>query len=154
MMNVGAIIAALDGYDADVELGIKITYRADKHSTHESDALLDMLSAQRDEAIDYLLIGRFVPLPDDVAIPAEWTMSAAMKRYVLDAPGEILTALGTGHDPRFCLLWAVKALCFIRKDKLTYDRIANVLRDPLGFDMESYRAELEATESGKGVRHG
>lgn len=83
----------------------------------EAETLLRHLADKRDAAIDYLAAGRFPRLPDDVAIPAEWTMNGKMKHYILDAPEEILRSIQNDHSPLFALLWAVKALCLIKGGK-------------------------------------
>ena len=69
-MTVGAIIEALDNLGVNVELGISCNSKMKPDP--EAESLIKMLSDQRDAAIDYLLIGKLVPLPDDTKLPAQF----------------------------------------------------------------------------------
>lgn len=76
-MTIGAIIETLRDNGVDVEIGIKVDAKA--KPTAEMETLIQMLTDKRDEAIDRLLIGRYVPLPDDTKVPQQF-MSERMKQ--------------------------------------------------------------------------
>ena len=138
MMETFEIIGQLE------ELGftfrLAIDYEFDGELTPEANELLHQLADDREAAIDCLLSRRFVSL-DDIAIPAEWNLNAAMKNYVLESAGNILEAVEHGHSPLFGLLWCFKALCFIRGGESLYTRFVGVLHDAYGFDFALYDAD-------------
>jgi len=51
---------------------LAIDYECDAMPTPEAAELLRRLAADKDAAVDYLLCGRFVPLPKNTPLPAEW----------------------------------------------------------------------------------
>ena len=122
------------------ELGISVQLAIDceGESSPEAEVLLDQLADEREGGLDCLVGSRFTQLPDDVAIPAEWTMNASMKRYILDASSDILSSLGKGHSPLFVLLYAAKGLCFIRGGRGLYERIEAATAESFGFDVNEY----------------
>ena len=120
---------------------LAIDYEYTGEPSPEAEALLHRLADARESAIDCLIAGRFVPLPDDTAIPAEWNINGKMKRYILDTPERILNTVEEHHSPLFSLLWAVKALCFINGGKVLYERTEDIIREAYGFDYERYAGE-------------
>ena len=128
---------------------LAIDYEFGGEPTAETETLLTQLADDREAAIDYLLSQRFVPLPDDFLLPAEWVMNEKMRRYVLDAPEDALQALKNVHNPLFVLLWAVKALCFIKGGKVLYESVENEIRDTYGFDYTQYSEETYKNERTK-----
>jgi len=143
-MDAFEIIGQLEKLGFTFQLAIDYEYGGEL--TAETETLLTQLSDDREVAIDYLLSQRFVPLPDSFSLPAEWVMNEKMRRYVLDAPEDALQALKNGHNPLFVLLWAVKALCFVKGGKVLYESVEEAIRDTYGFDYTQYSNEIYENE--------
>ena len=135
-MTVSQIIEALDKYGVGVELGLKFT--SITKPSPEAETLMQTLANKRDETVDHLITEQFFDLPADVALPSEWTMSPAMKKFVLEAPTDIIAAFKNGHSLYFLLLIAFKALCFVRGGKELYMQLETILRERHGFDYDTY----------------
>ena len=69
-MNIPALIETLDRFKITVELGINC--KSERKPPPEAEELMRMLTGRREETIDHLLQGRFVPLPSNTPIPAGW----------------------------------------------------------------------------------
>ena len=139
MMDAMNIIGRLEALGFTFRLAVDYEY--DGEPTPEADELLRRLADDRAAAIDYLVAGRFVPLPDDTPIPLEWGLNAAMKKYIFSASSDILTTIEKGHSPLFALLYAAKGLCFFQGGKMQYEAIEAAVRDLHGFDYEYEYAE-------------
>ena len=120
---------------------LAIDYEYGGEQTEETETLLAQLADDREAAIEYLLSQRFAPLPDSFALPIEWTLNDATKRYILDAAENILGSIERGHSPLFGLLWCFKALAFIRGGKSLYERLESAVHNAYDYDQTQYAAD-------------
>ncbi|MCL2046121.1 MAG: hypothetical protein FWG88_07025 [Oscillospiraceae bacterium] len=111
MRTVDNAIEQLEEMGLVFQLAVDYEYRGDRND--EIDALIATLANDREAVLDNLLARRFVPLPDDLLLPPEWVLNAAMKQFILDAGEDLLDCIVKGHSALWVLLWAFRALCFL-----------------------------------------
>ena len=141
-MKPEALIKNLKNYGVDVSIGL--TCKASGKPSTEADELLNVLNEHKQDVIDYLISQTFVPLSVDVALPSEWIMTEAMKKYTYNTPTEVLEAIESGHDPLFLLLWCLKALCFVDLRKELYQQIEIAMQTHYRYSHEDYTKKIES----------
>ena len=146
-MKPESLINNLKSYG--VSVNIDLNYRFDMKSSPEAEELLIILENNKQAVINYLISQSFIQLPENICLPSEWVMTDDMKKYVFEAPQDMLKAIENGHDSLFCLLYCLKALCFINMRKELYLRLKNAMLKYYNFNYTEYVKEVESERDKK-----